>query len=267
MIPVNFIRKAWEGLCASDVLMLVFAGAILVLVFLKDIEGPGISYEELDDAEWTARYLKSERADYSKLNIFGRSIPVMINNSYTGAMRLYLLFPFLAVFGINIFAVRFYGIFMAFWLLFFTWKAVSGWLGRKTALWTLLLMLMHPVFHFYSKIGTFSEIHLNLMMMMSIYLWLKWKDSGKRGFLYGSFFLIGLGIWAKIVFVFYAGAFLTGYFLFLKRERIMTRKDWLAGGLAFMVGMGPLIFHNIRERGDTLKTVLNAARLQSYLAR
>lgn len=245
----------------EKILLSVVLTAFLFLL-VWNIKFPGLESDEACDGIWASYIIHSvpaaERVNsIMSVNLFNRTLPIMANTPYIGAVESYLLVPFFLVFGINIFSLRIMPITIALISVLLIYLLCKEWLGRKAAFITLLLTVTNPFFVMYSRIGLYREELFSTFFFWSGLLCF-WVYLKKKKFSYlclGSF-LFGLGLSTKIMFLWYIIGMAIAC-LILRKKRFsfpgMGPGNLISAISAFFLGNFLLVFYNIKTGGNTLR--------------
>ncbi len=174
-------------------------------------------------------------------------IPIMIMR-YIGAVKSYLYAPIFAVFGTSVHTVRVPAVLLGLLTLGLTYLTVKAMLGRWVALLCFILLATDPSFIFSNKLDWGPVALAMALRMASLYLLWRWLNNGRLRILGLACFLLGVGLFNKIVFAWFIGALALAFPLCF-RARI--RKRLTAGAVllalaCFLAGCAPLIAYNIR---------------------
>jgi 4-amino-4-deoxy-L-arabinose transferase-like glycosyltransferase len=122
--------------------------------------------------------------------------------------------------------------------------------SRKVALVSLMLFATDPTFIFANKLD-WGPISLMLALeISSLYFLWRWMLEGRRRFLGLAGFLFGLGLYNKIIFIWYLAAVFIALFVCCREQirRLMQRRNLVYFLLLFLLGSLPLAAFNISHR-------------------
>jgi|SRR5579863_1662512 len=220
------------------VVSLLFTALGLVLIPLAGVE---------DDEVLFTHPLFTRTVGPLSLAIFHHHLPLMVF-PYTGALKTYLYWPVFHWFAPNPYSLRLPMILagvvtiLAFYC--FTTKIA----GIQAGLLAVVLLACDPSFLLANTFdwGPVALQHLLLMAGCCLIV---------RGHLRSGFFVFGLALWEKAVFVWpFAGLIagvLVAYFPEI-RETLRDKRRVAEAALAFLVGVSPLAVYNIQSRSETL---------------
>lgn len=197
----------------------------------------------------------------------GRVFPIMVTD-YIGALNVYLLLPAFTLFDITVQALRLVPVLFAALTLFLTYLLAQQLFGRRVAVLTVLLLAVNPSFIFWSRQGVFVTSITATMAMAGLLCSLRWYRTRQARYLYGAAFLFGLGLYAKLLFLWVIVALAAISVVFkaagLRRGRKLqllpagsTYRQWLVALLCFLFGILPLIIYNIQTEGTLLTLTEN----------
>ncbi|MFI5351127.1 MAG: hypothetical protein ACHQ2Z_16405, partial [Elusimicrobiota bacterium] len=188
--------------------------------------------------------------------------PLMVM-SYVGCPMSYFLAPFFSLWGVSVatmrlpvIAVALAGVLVLLYLLSEVFPRLPLWAPAAVC-------LLDSTFLISSRTGLYVDvsIHWLLLSLTLLCLW-RWALTGRRLPAFLAFFCIGFGIYAKIIFVWFAfpAALVVAYFA--RRDGWAPRAR-LAGvcGLGLFLGVLPLLVYNMTSDWRT------AAEIMSHLVR
>ena len=187
------------------------------------------------------------------LFLFGRSLPLMIMN-YIGAVKTFAFIPIAAIFGITPESVRYFSIFLSALSLLAIFAFVQRAAGQFAALASVALLSTDPSFVFFSRVDRGSVCMM--FLLKAIVLWqfiVWWKTRSSLAFFLGCFCL-GLGIYEKANFTWFAGALVISACLVLNANLAfrLHRTTVMAGIFGFLAGLFPLLWFNFEWPFRTL---------------
>jgi hypothetical protein len=219
---------------------LLFAAIGLVLIPLAGIQD--------DEALFTHPLFMPAFAPYT-LAIFHHHLPLMVF-PYTGALKTYLYWPIVHLFGANPYSLRFpmvvAGVLTILGFYYFA-KRIAG---IHAALLAALLLASDPSFLLSDTFdwGPAAPQHLLLVAGCCLIA---------RGNLRSGFFVFGLALWDKAVFVWPLAGLGAGaaaaYFPEI-RQAARDKRRIAEAALAFLIGASPLIVYNIQSRSETVRS-------------
>lgn len=238
--------------------------AIFLSLSLYQVDLPGLYYDEAADAAPAMQVLLGQKIDRgSSLELFGRDLPVMVMD-YVGAVNSYALLPFFAVLGINVFSIRLMTILGGAATIVLTFLLTRRLFDWKAASAASLVLAVQPSFVFFSRQGIYVTSLLSVFATASLWLLLRWWHGQGVTNLLGAAFLLGLGLSAKLLFLWFIGAlaFLFLVLLLLKKSPSVKGYAWqlMLAVPPFVLGVGMLILHNVRTSATLNVLLKNLAR-------
>lgn len=205
-------------------------------------------------------------------------LPLMVMD-YIGAMNTYLVMPFFALLGINVIAMRVMPIGFGLGTLLLTYFFAREFFGRTAALIAFFTLAGNVSFVFWSRQGIFVTNLTSTILMGALWCGLRWWRSRRPGYLYATAFLLGLGLYTKLIFL-WAMVAMAGAMMLVRLDHLVAwmrqrvRLVWPAGAplglhqmpgmlVAFLVPLIPLIVFNV-QTGGTLSTLSKSALLSYY---
>ncbi len=174
-------------------------------------------------------------------------IPIMLMR-YIGAVKSYLYAPIFALFGTGIIAVRLPVVLLGLATLGFTYAAVRAILGREVALLSFILLACDPSFIFANRLDWGPISLMMVLKTAALYFLWRWLSGGSLAVLAWSCFLLGVGLFDKVVFAWFIGALALAFPICYWpqiRPRLNRRMIILAL-FCLIVGCLPLLVYNIR---------------------
>jgi 4-amino-4-deoxy-L-arabinose transferase-like glycosyltransferase len=253
-------------------MLVVLALAVFLALCLYQIELPGLHYDEAREAGVPAMQLLKWRNSVvgqpvetfrgSGIRIMGKVFPLMVTD-YIGALNIYLLLPFFALLGSNVLALRLMPIVFAVLTLLLTYLLAQQLFNRRTALITCLLLAVNPSFIFWSRQGVFVTSITATIAVASLLCWLRWYRERRARDLYWGAYLFGLGLYAKLLFLWVIVALGVTFFVLKASSLREGFRLWAISGrlgykqlvialLCFLLGIFPLIIYNVQTKGTFL---------------
>jgi hypothetical protein len=253
--------------------------ALLLFLLLAcwQLDLPGLHYDEAKEAGLNAMELVTWRPltafRGATVQVGPWRLPLMAQD-YIGSLNVLLAVPFLHLLGINAIALRALPVATAALTLLLA-AAVARRLGGPTAAAaTALLLAVNPSFVFWSRQGVFVTNLTALIFMASLWAGLRWWDRRRARDLWLLATLCGLGIYAKLLFVWAVGAMAVvgGVALVLTPSTPSPAARGKGSGgrgqgvgaslalLAFLLPLLPLILFNVQTGGTLAALFGNLGR-------
>lgn len=265
----HVLRFAW---------VFLLSGVFIIYVSLSfyQLDLPGLHYDEAFEAVPALQLLHGQPVTAfrnSGLALNGRIFPFMTQD-YIGAINTYLALPFIAVFGPTPIALRVMSILVGavtLGLAYLLAAQLSG--SRGAGLAAALLLSVDPTFIFWNRQGIFVTAVTALIGLAAALCWLRRLQGGSRGWTAAGAFFFGLGLYAKLLFLWLIAA-LIGAALLIKLPDWLKRRSYPGVGgrppgnlgveilvalLAFSGGCWPLLAYNFQTGGTFLNIFQNAA--------
>jgi len=200
------------------------------------------------------------------VNLLGYTFPLMVID-YVGAVNTYLMAALFAFTGGHWAAVRWFQVMVGCLIIALSFRLARRWFGPLVAVIATLLLAVNPSFIFWSRMGISVTHVMALCSLGSLLLFtlhaprFKLHVSRFTLSLHSPFFaglLLGLGVWAKFLFVWWLAALGGVYAAFCYQHwRRWPWRDWLAVGAGALVGAAPLLYYNLKT-SETLNLLLNS---------
>ncbi len=243
------------------------AGLYLALA-LYQIDLPGLHYDEAREAGVPAmQILLGQPLDAfrgSALRVGGRAWPLMVQD-YIGALNAYLLVPFLAVGGVRVESLRLLPVLCGLVTLLAVWDLARRAYSERAASWAAVLLAVQPAFVFWNRQGIYVTSITATLFALALWSGWRWCEERRRRWWVLAALACGLGLWAKLLFLWAMVAMLGTWALLAwgRWERALPRRDpagLLLGGLAFLIPLAPLALFNWQTSGTLLTVVRNLGR-------
>lgn len=261
----HILHLAW--LNSLSVIIILYAALSLYQINL-----PGLHYDEAFEAVpalqlWRGLPVLAFRN--SGLTVGGQTFPFMTQD-YIGALNTYAAIPFIALFGPAPAALRIMSILagaLTLGLAYLLVQQLSGqrWVGLSAA----MLLAVDPTFIFWNRQGIFVTAITAPIGLAATLCWLRRGRGGSVAWTAAGAFLFGLGLYAKLLFLWLIGALIGAVILLnlpslIKHPRKAEifrqwKSDLLVAVPAFLIGCWPLIAYNIQTGGTFLNVTQNAA--------
>lgn len=236
-----------------DRLILMFFGAVYLAIFLADMTGPGFAFEELDEARNTCAMMAGRPSDcFQTFTAFGYDWPVNSGRAYSGALQTYLSVPLFFMLGQNLFALRLLTILLGLFTIFLSYAVVLRWFNRPVAVIMSAFLVLQPCFILFTKIAN-NDTVLNFLVMAALWCFTQWPARHRSWYLYAGAFIMGLGLWTKIIFVWPILAFFLAWVLFARDRFHFSARQYTGMAAAFCLGFLPQIYSLAASRGYLLR--------------
>lgn len=264
----------------SKLITSILLGFILLIYLgltLYQLDLPGLHYDEAFEAVPAVQLLHGQPVALfrdSGWQIGGRVYPLMTQD-YIGAINTYLALPFIIIFGATPAALRLMAVLVGAVTLGLSYAVARQLTGQRwVGLVAAAILAVDPTFVFWNRQGIFVTAVTAPIALAAVWCWTKRLDSGRRRWTMAGAFLFGLGLYAKVLFVWMIAA-LVGATLLLSWSWLLKQLPRLTSGqikaifmelalaiLACGLGCWPLIVYNWQTGGTFLNVSQNA--LTSY---
>ncbi len=266
--------------------MAPWAAVLLYLALsLPQLSLPGLHYDEAKEAGLNAMEML-QRQDVHAFRAAGIQIgsvflPLMVQD-YIGALNVYLALPFLALFGVTVPALRLLAVACGLVTLLLV-RGLGNDLGAASSSrpspaeataqagfagdLALLLLAVNPTFIFWSRQGIFVTNVVVTLAVAAVWAAWRWHSRRRPRDLYLLAVLAGLGLWAKLLFVWVLGALVgVAAVCWFSRRCAAPRqpgaglrswtalRPWLIAAAIFLLTLFPLLLFN-QQTGGTLQSI------------
>jgi hypothetical protein len=192
-----------------SVLLLLLALSAFLALGAYQLALPGLHYDEAREAGLNAMQLIVGQPVTAfrdaAIQVGPWQLPLMVQD-YIGALNVYLAVPFLLLGGINVVALRWLSLLTGALTLLLAWRVADRLGGSVAAAVTVVLLAVSPTFIFWSRQGIFVTNLAALLFMAGLLSGLRWWSGRRARDLWLTAFLLGLGVYAKLLFVWAIGA-------------------------------------------------------------
>ncbi|MDP3047145.1 MAG: glycosyltransferase family 39 protein, partial [Chloroflexota bacterium] len=251
--------------------------ALALLVFLAltltQLELPGLYYDEALDVVPSMQLLLGQPVTLEHgvgVWVGNTALPVMMMD-YLGAVNTYLMIPFFALLGVNVYALRLMTVVLSAITLVLAYRVGRRFFGEAVALLATFLLAIHPSFVFWSRMGITVTSVMTVFSLGSLLAFLRWWDRRDGRWFIAGCLLLGLGLWSKLLFLWWILALMAVGIALLAWQameegsgwtrrfasalvELVTRPHFWAGLMAFLTGAAPLIWYNVVS-GATFATL------------
>jgi hypothetical protein len=270
-------------------------GMALVLFLVlgaHQLQLPGLHYDEAKEAGLNAMQILTGQPVTAfrdaTVQIGPWRLPLMVQD-YIGALNPLLAVPFLAIGGLNpadpsraVIALRWLPLLIGALTLWLTWRIARDLAGSLAATVTALLMAINPAMIFWSRQGIFVTNLTALFFMASLLAGLHWWRAGRARDLCLLALFWGLGLYAKLLFIWAIGAMVlvalaawliesarsrengrgTAVKLLARRLTRSGYRTYVIAFVCFVLPLTPLVVFNLRTGGTLTSLFGNLG--QSY---
>jgi 4-amino-4-deoxy-L-arabinose transferase-like glycosyltransferase len=255
----------------TSALALVIASLLFFVIGTFQIRSPGLMYDEAADAVPAMELLAGQTPSVARsITLFSRSIPIM-QLDHIGPASIYTSLAGFALFGVSVETLRVTQLFVGWVTLLLLWLLARSWAGASTATIAALCCATAPVFVWWSRAGanwTVPLLPLALGMLLALTQWWRRAERGNPWALALAALLFGMGAVTKILFVWLLAPLLVTALLFrralLPRLRALGLGAWVFVIAALLLGLLPLLIHNIPDLSTVQFVLDNAAQTRLY---
>ncbi|MDP8989341.1 MAG: glycosyltransferase family 39 protein [Acidobacteriota bacterium] len=217
-------------------------GSLLLALQLSFLAGPGI---EEDEALFVTPFLRGPSSLY-EWRWGALHIPVM-SMDYLGALKSWLYWPVFRVWHPGVWSMRAPACVLSVVTLLLFVDVARRVAGRRVGLAAAAILATDAVF---VLINVFDMTVCLLLLATVAFLWFL-----QRGWLGAAFFLAGLALWYKAIFLFPLAAMLLGFAVAYSSQvrRWLTLPNIAVAAAGIALGCAPLIAFNVARRGATFQ--------------
>ncbi len=240
-----------------SLLALAAAIGLFILLAVALIPKVGIEDDEVIFVSPLYLFLPKEFA----VTVFHRQIPLMVM-TYLGTLKTFLLVPIFHWFGSNIWTLRLPMTLAGAATIFILYKLGARSVSRFAGLTAAFLLAADPSFVFMDTVDWGPVALEHFLLVTGSFFIVKFAQQQMRRDLAIGFFLLGLALWNKAIFLWaLAGLFCATIVVFWPEILRLLRPSTAAIAVAsFCAGALPLIVFNLRNPNITLR---NSGRFET----
>lgn len=248
---------------------------IFLILALYQVNLPGLYYDEALDLVPTLAIVQGQPFESLRdvaVVLGGRTFPLMVMD-YLGTVNTYLALPLFALLGPTVLAVRLLPILIAALTLLLSYHLGRRLFDRTVGAVTVFLLAVHPSFVFWSRQGITVTSVMTVCSVGSLLALLAWWETRRGRYLALAGFLIGIGLWAKFLFLWWLVALVgIGGAIWVKEQRsrgegktpfVLRPSSFVLIGAGVIIGASPLLVFNLLTWG-TLHTLLSNLQQTEY---
>lgn len=189
------------------------------------------------------------------LRLFHHNIQLMVM-SYVGTVKTFLWAPVLHLFGPSVWSVRLPAVFLGgLTVLFFHRLLRIAGVSRIVAGLCALLLATDPVFLLTNTFDWGPVAVEHFFVVSACLCLLQWSKTTTDSFLCLGFFLLGLALWNKAIFLWTLGGLIVASVSVFRHEirTLVTLRRVMLAAAAFAFGVSPFIFYNVTHKNVTLR--------------
>lgn len=237
--------RSWPCFRSGWIFSLIFATQALIL-----LPYPGL---QTDEALFASVLYEPRNLELS-LPAFQHRIPLMVM-SYLGSLKAGIYAVWFALWPPSPLSVRLPVILagaLTVWLFF---RLLHATLGRRAAWLGALLLATDPSFLLTTTFDWGPVALQHLLLVGGMALLARFHRNRRTPALAAAFFLFGLGLWDKAIFIWMLSGVAAAALVVFRRElsETLTPRHALAAVLGGLLGALPLIIYNLRYDGPTLR--------------
>jgi 4-amino-4-deoxy-L-arabinose transferase-like glycosyltransferase len=189
------------------------------------------------------------------LRLFHHNIQLMVM-TYIGTFKTFLWAPVFHLFGPSVWSVRLPAVLLSALTIFFfhCLLRIAG-ISRVAAAVCALLLATDPVFLLTNTFDWGPVAVEHFLVVTACLCLVKWSQELANWFLCLGFFLLGLALWNKAIFVWTLAGLVVASVLVFRRElrALVTRRRLALAAASFTLGASPFLFYNLNNRNATLR--------------
>ena len=224
-----------------------FALALCLAFFLQGLVLIPYLGVQNDEALFGMGIYKPLTAEYS-VRILGHSVPTMIM-SYIGALKAWIYTPIFRIWPPSPYSLRIPVLLFGALTIWLFYLLVRDTVGVRAAVAGCALLAFDPIFLLTDTFDWGPVALQHLLLVAGVWLVVGFYQRGGPINLGAGFFLLGLGLWDKAVFVWMLGGLGVATLVVFRREltSLLTWRNVGIAAVCFLAGAWPLVAYN-RER-------------------
>jgi len=250
-----------KKICDNPKTVLLIFVSLYLFLELLNIKLPGLYDDEAFPACGSLQIIKKIGPFMPSIKIFNTYFPLMLV-SRESAMESYVLLPFLSLFGINVVILRLVPILAGAIGLILLYYFVRRFFDSKTALLSLVLLVVNPVFLLENKLGLNSASMLHPAMMTVLLCFYIWYQKRKINYFILGMFFLGIGLSIRVWYAWFITALLIFALIYFRRIwQLLGRNKaiyLLTGITVFLLGAVLFVVYNLTSKFSTFHFVVNS---------
>jgi len=229
----------------------LISSLLFILISLAFIPQAGIQ----NDEALFASGIYQQMGIAQGVKIFGHRIPVMLI-SYLGALKSWLYAPIFRLWKPSAFSLRVPVILAAGGTIWLFWSLLRRIAGDRAANTGAALLASDTLFLITSCFDWGPVVLQHLLLVSGALCLVRFHHELAPTFLAGGFFLFGLALWDKALFVWILIGMAIAAALVLSRElcKSLNLRNLIMASTAFCLGAAPLIFYNVSFPLETFRS-------------
>jgi Dolichyl-phosphate-mannose-protein mannosyltransferase len=225
------------------------AASIFVLLGAALIPYPGIYDDEVIFAG--PLYLPSAKA--FGIGLFHRHIDLMLL-SYLGTLKTLVYIPILAAFGNNAWSLRLPMVLLGALTILFLYGLTRSTVSPTAAIMAAFLLATDTSFIFTNTMDWGPVAIEHFLLVTGCFFLAKFAQQSRRAYLFLGFFLFGLALWNKAIFIWALAGLTCATLTIFWREirKLFCPATASIAGAAFLLGALPLVVYNVRNPNSTV---------------
>ncbi len=217
-------------------------GALLLALQFSVLTGPGI---QEDEALFVVPFLRGASSIY-EWRIAAWRVPVM-SMGYLGALKSWVYRPVFSVWHPGVWSMRVPVCVLTLLTVLLFADVARRVAGRRVALAAALILGTDAIF----VIVNVFDMTVCLLLLATV----GFLSLLQRGRIGAAFFVAGLALWYKAVFLFPLAAMILAFVIAypMSSRRVLTRRNIAVAVIASVLGCAPLIAFNLARRGATFQ--------------
>ncbi len=232
-----------------EAVALVAALALFLALALYQLDLPGLYYDEAADAVPAMQLVQGQPVELFRgagVWIGDRAFPLMVMD-YVGAVNTYILVPFFALLGAGVESMRLMVVVAGAAGIVLTFFLARTLFGPAVAALASLLLAVHPSFIFWSRQGIYVTSVMLPLALGGMLCLRRWHSTSRAIYLIAGLFLLGLGVSAKLLFLWVLVAIGLLYMVLSRKPAPLSHG--MSGAVALAVGAALPLLYNAESQG------------------
>jgi len=201
------------------------------------------------------------------VTVLGRNIPLMVQD-YIGSLYVVIAWIAFGVGGVSVESLRAASVVIGALTILAGFLASRRLFDAQTAALCAILVAVHPAFIFWTRQGVYVTSYILLLGLLALWLLVRWYQGGKAYNLMLAAFLMGVGLWGKLLFIWLMGGIFIAWIMlnlpqwwqnrrFRFRPEVNTPLWTIAVAIVCgIAGIAPLLMYN-SQTGGTFDSIFN----------
>jgi 4-amino-4-deoxy-L-arabinose transferase-like glycosyltransferase len=189
------------------------------------------------------------------IRIFHHDFPLMVM-TYVGTVKSWIYRPIFALFAVSGYSVRIPVLVLGAFTVWLFYRLLARTVGRTAGLAGCALLATDPIFLLTTRWDWGPVAIQHFCLVAALTALARFYQDRRARWLAAGFFLLGVGVWDKALFVWALAGIAAAAVVVVRRElrAALSPRNVAIACAFFVLGASPLILYNIRRQGVTFRS-------------